>query len=242
MSSKKNGSRKRAAASNGLEKLLAGVKPPETTPPPPPPPPAVNVSTLPIPDTYRSILKGFKAEHAQFILNLCRPRNVSIGAAYAKAYPRCESQNAAYVGGSNLLKNPKISEAVEKIRGMIAERVAKRLEVTEERLVAEYAKIAYADAGDYGTWDGDTLILKSSDDLPPDLTAAISSVRRVETAEGVRVELKFHDKNGALDSLSRYRGLFKDKLDVKFTDLDTLMSAIDGKSRGLPGDQATPGG
>jgi phage terminase small subunit len=211
-------------------------RPPET---PAAPPPADNVSTLPIPDTYRSILKGFKAQHVQFILQMVRPRNPSISAAYAKVYPGC-SEATAYTNGSRLLRNARIAACVEKIRLHMAERVAKRLEVTEEKLVSEMAKIAYADAGEYGTWDKDTLILKDSVELPPDLTAAIESVRRVETAEGVRVEVKFHDKKAALDSLFRYKGLFKDRSEVTFTDLDALMAAINGKSRGLPSEQALP--
>ena len=234
MSSKKNGSRKRAKASNGLNNLLDKLKPPQTT----------DVLTTPsecidVPDSYRGILKGLKPSHVQFILQLVRPRNTSITAAYAKAYPDC-SGATAYTNGSKLLKNTRISAAVEKIRALINERVAKRLEVNEEKLVAEMAKIAYVDAGEYGIWDKNTLILTSSEDLPPEMTAAIESVRRVETAEGVRVEVKFHDKKGALDSLFRYAGLFKDKTEVKFTDFDTLMAKIDGKSRGLPGEQEKP--
>ena len=234
MSSKKNGSRKRAKASNGLNELLDKLKPPETSDVPTTP-----IGCIDVPDSYRGILKGLKPSHVQFILQLVRPRNPSISAAYAKAYPDCVLATA-YANGSKLLKSAKISDAVEKIRALINERVAKRLEVNEEKLVAEMAKIAYVDAGDIGTWDKDTLILHSSEDLPPELTAAIESIRRVETAEGVRVEVKFHDKKGALDSLFRYRGLFNDKTEVKFTDLDALMVAIDGKSRGLPSEQGKP--
>jgi len=171
-----------------------------------------------IPDSYRSILVGIKSERVQFILNLVNPRNKSIGTAYAKAYPGCK-MNTAFANGSRLLQNAEISGAVEKIRALIVDRVTKKLEVTEEKLVAEMAKIAYVDAGDIGTWDKNTLILNSSEELPPELTAAIESVRRVETAEGVRVEVKFHDKKGALDSLFRYKGLFE-------KDMEQLGAAI----------------
>jgi len=236
MSSKKNGSRTRTKASNGLNNLLDKIKPPETTDVPTTPSECIDV-----PDAYRSILKGLRTEHVQFVLQMVRPRNPSIGAAYAKVYPTCK-RTSAFACGSKLLQKVEISGAIEKIRGMMIERVAKRLEVNEEKLVAEMAKIAYVDAGEYGIWDKNTLILTSSEDLPPELTAAIESVRRVETAEGVRVEVKFHDKKGALDSLFRYKGLFKDKTEVKFTDFDALMAKIDGKSRGLPGEQAKPQG
>ena len=72
------------------------------------------------------------------------------------------------------------------------------------------ARLAFADVGQAVSWDGATVTLKSSDDLPPEVRAAISEVK--QTRDGVAI--KFHSKTAALEMLGKHLGLFKDRLEV----------------------------
>ena len=118
------------------------------------------------------------------------------------------SARSAEVQGARLLGEAKIAAAIKAAQ----EKRARKTEVDAARVVQEYARIAFADIKNAVAWGSNTVTLKASDDLPADVTAAISEVR--ETKDGVQI--KFHSKTAALDSLARHLGMFKDvlKLDV----------------------------
>lgn len=95
----------------------------------------------------------------------------------------------------------------------LAERIAERTVVTVERIVKENARIAFADITDALSFDGKRVMLKSSADLPPDVTAAISEVR--STKDGLVV--KFHDKSRALDALAKHKGMYRENINLNVT-------------------------
>jgi hypothetical protein len=87
----------------------------------------------------------------------------------------------------------------------IAENAA-RLGITVERVLAEYARIAFADIRQVLTWGPDGVVLKPPDELGDTEAAAIC-----EIAPGARsgtIRVKFYDKKAALDALARCLGLF----------------------------------
>lgn len=89
-------------------------------------------------------------------------------------------------------------------------KVADKLEVTAERVVAEYAKLAYANVADTMK-KGMTFedIIK----LDKNVSAAIESVTVVQTetktGKSTSVKLKMHSKTAALDALGRHTGIFE---------------------------------
>lgn len=101
-------------------------------------------------------------------------------------------------------------------------KLTRKIEVTAERVVAEYAKIAFSDIRDIAFWTREVVLAKKSDELPPEVGAAVAEVS--VTAKGVKV--KMHDKKGALDSLSRHLGLFHDKLEASVTGDITLANLV----------------
>jgi phage terminase small subunit len=120
----------------------------------------------------------------------------------------------------------------------LLERIEERTIVSVERIVKENARIAFADITDVMSFSGKTVLLKSSADLPPDVTAAISEVRK--TKDGIMV--KFHDKGRALDALARHKGMFRENINLNVTvsladlvnmsyrdDLPAPMKQIEGK-------------
>lgn len=102
----------------------------------------------------------------------------------------------------------------------------RRTEVSQERVVKELARVAFADATDYvqvetrtvekndGTeLSYQTVTLTETAELSADQRAAIASIK--QGANGV--EIKLHDKIKALELLGRHIGMFNDKLEVRAT-------------------------
>jgi phage terminase small subunit len=115
----------------------------------------------------------------------------------------------AEVQGHRLLSNAKIQKALHLRQAEIAE----SLEVTQERVVAEFAGIGFADIGDLMSWKKrdprkplESLVtLKESAALPARVRRTIQSVE--EGKDGLK--LRLHDKLAALDKLSRFLGLYE---------------------------------
>lgn len=86
----------------------------------------------------------------------------------------------------------------------ILERAA-RLGITPERVLQEYARIAFADLRRLGKRGGKGFALKAPEDLQADDSAAISEIAESGSG-GFRVKL--YDKKAALDAIARHLGLF----------------------------------
>lgn len=149
--------------------------------------------------------------------------------------------NEAYV----LLQHPEVAARIEKLEDLRR----KRHEVTIDRVVSEYSKLAFLDIRKAFTEDGD---LKSIVTIDDDTAAAIAGVEFEEVFEqdgrkrvhvGRIHKLKLSDKKGALDSLSKFLGMFTEKLELTGKDGKPI-EISDAKAallRGLVSD-ATSGG
>jgi phage terminase small subunit len=94
------------------------------------------------------------------------------------------------------------------------------IEVTQERVLAEYAKLAFLDPRRFYNADGQLIPVP---DLPADVAAALAGMeitaQRSGTDEDGKPEyedvkkIKFIDKRAALDSLARHLGMFNDKIE-----------------------------
>ena len=129
----------------------------------------------------------------------------AIRAGYSK-------KSAGAIGHENL-KKPKIQAALQK---EIKER-QRRTEITGDMVITELGKIAFSNITDFITFDENNGVhfKCASDDLPDNLAACISEVSEIETMTGGKnVKFKLHDKKGALESLGKYFGLFKTKIEL----------------------------
>lgn len=137
---------------------------------------------------------------------------VSLNNGAAAARKAGYSHERAGTAASELLNMPVIQQAIADRRAELAE----RYRITPERILDEYAKIAFANIEDFTSRNGD------NDDLFCDFTgadyehmAAVSEITtevytegRGEDAERVkRTRFKLHDKKGALDSIAKITGL-----------------------------------
>lgn len=117
--------------------------------------------------------------------------------------------------GSRLLTNVKVQEAIQAARNDRAS----RLQVTADRVLEEYAKLAFFDPRRLYDNKGQPIDLRALDD---DTAAAIIGVEIAEEFAGDEEELRsivikkyrLADKVRALDSIARHLGMFQDKLQI----------------------------
>ena len=94
---------------------------------------------------------------------------------------------------------------------------SERTEISQDRVLAEYAKLAFLDPRRF--YD-ETGALKPVHLLDADVAAALVGVDVVDSFDKenqsttTTKKVKFVDKKGALDSVARHLGMFKDKVEV----------------------------
>jgi len=115
-----------------------------------------------------------------------------------------------------LLTKTHIQQAVQ--AGRVA--LSARTEITQDRVLKEYARLAFLDPRKLFDNTGAPLAIHQLDD---DTAAAIAGldvvqVGNAEVGVGDVLKYKLCDKKGALDSVARHLGMFNDKLDLKVTD------------------------
>lgn len=150
------------------------------------------------------------------------PKQEAFAQAYIETGNASEAYRRAYEVSSTTKANTIEKRACEllkhgKVGGRIAELQAahqKRHEVTVDRILSEYVKIAFADAGDYFDWGPDGVTVKSKSELTPAQRAVVAEVSQTVTEKGGTIRVKLHDKQTALAALGKHLGMFIDKHEV----------------------------
>jgi phage terminase small subunit len=106
-------------------------------------------------------------------------------------------QAAAF--GRRLLTYPRVRKEVEKLQ----KKIVKKLQITQERVLTEYASVAYSNLQDYYHEDGK---LKKIQELTREQAAAIQEF--VYDRSGNVKGYRLIQKNYGLDALSKNLGLF----------------------------------
>ena len=147
------------------------------------------------------------------------------------------SAKTAEATAARLLRNVKVQAEISRRQ----KDLQRRTEVTQDRVVKELARIAFANIADYlhvetqtRTKDDGTevtyqiVMLSETEDLSVDQRAALANVK--QSVNGV--EIKLHDKIKALELLGRHIGMFTDKLEVKGAiDIASVLAAARGRVR-----------
>jgi phage terminase small subunit len=151
--------------------------------------------------------------------------------AYRRAYPKSLKWKEGIVNqkASRMLSDGKVSARVEELRG----EVKAKFDISAERLLQEQARLALFDFRNIFDDNGKLIDPRH---FPDDVAAAVSSIkisrqRSIDSQEAVEevVELKLWNKNTALDSLFKNKGLYDQDNKQKQTDLAALISALQGK-------------
>lgn len=138
------------------------------------------------------------------------------------------SPETANEQGSRMLANVSIRNEVGKA---LAER-SRRTGINQDRVLMELARIALVNPAKVVDFDEATI---KEDAIEDDLAAVASvKVKRFPTkdGEGIEREIKFYDKNKALDALGRHLGMFQNNVNVNFDSsekLNDIMSQLGGE-------------
>jgi phage terminase small subunit len=123
------------------------------------------------------------------------------------------SAKTAQEQSSRLLSNVIVQAAIQAGRAALSTRT----EITQDRVLKEYARIAFLDPRKLFDGTGRPLSIHELDD---DTAAAIAGldvcqVGNSEVGVGDVLKYKLADKKGALDSVARHLGMFVDKSETK---------------------------
>ena len=160
-----------------------------------------------------------KAFVAEYLIDL----NATQAAIRAKY-----SEKTAEQTSSRLLSNVKVQEAVQEAM----KNREKRTQITQDKVLNELAKIAFANGTDFASlmtgmkkekvWNDEKqeydevevekqfIQFVDTASLPDDKKAAVAAIK--ETRHGLAVES--HDKVKALELIGKHLGMFKDKLEL----------------------------
>lgn len=153
----------------------------------------------------------------EYVRNGMNGTKAAAKVGYTKKYAK---QKAVW-----LLNRKDVQEELAKHR----QRMENKSEISEQRIIAEYAKMAFSNITDYLsietreviagekkdgtpiTQQVQCLILKDTDTIDPDKMGAVLEIKQGKDGS---LSYKLHDKKGALDSLSKMMGYTKDKVEV----------------------------
>lgn len=146
------------------------------------------------------------------------------------------SKSTAMALGHSLIKKPAIAEEIRK--RMIAR--MKRVEIEQDRVLVELARLAFFDVRKLFNADGSP---KSLSELDDETAAVIAGLEVTEIYEGSGEDRRFvghvkryklADKNAALVSAMRHLGMFNDRLKLDASDglADRLARALEREKNG----------
>lgn len=122
--------------------------------------------------------------------------------AYRRAYDaESMSTEAVHVEASRLLDHPRVALRIDGLKDAQRRRHA----LTIDRVLAEYAKIAFADAELMSRVTSQAALA----DLTPDERAAVAEVSETTTEHGGSIRVKLHNKLDALEKIGRHLGVFE---------------------------------
>ena len=135
----------------------------------------------------------------EYVMNFGNGAQAAIKAGYSSNY------GSAKVQASRLLKNPKVVELIDSIRGDLA----KRFDITEERIINELAMVVLFNFKDLIAPDGKSFV--TGDDLERCTASAIETITFKNDRNGFSTTVTVYSKLAAIDQLVTYLGLFEDR-------------------------------
>jgi phage terminase small subunit len=136
----------------------------------------------------------------------CEEYLIDLNATQAAIRAGYSEKTANRIASENLSK-PDIQGHLQQLQKKLQEKTG----ITQERVLSEYAKIAFFDIRKAYTVDGG---LKNIHDFDDDVAGAIVGIESYdEKIEDVTIgttkKIKIADKKGALDSLAKHLGMFE---------------------------------
>jgi len=122
------------------------------------------------------------------------------------------NETTARIEGCKLLAKPNIQAYLQRLQRARSSRV----EIDADRVLKEYARIAFSNVTDVLSFDGGGVTIKDSKDLSQDVTAALDSIECVtidsEASSRTAVKVKMHSKIVALGAIAKLIGMDKEAM------------------------------
>jgi phage terminase small subunit len=137
--------------------------------------------------------------------------------------------DAAKQTGAKLLKRAPVRFAIQERQ---AERGV-RLGLSRERVLREYARIAFANLARIASWDAKGFTLAPLKVIEDDDAAAISGLVIGAGEAGEVLRMRFHDKGFAIEALAQHLGLYDDgpPAELQRSARDELMAMVEAVMR-----------
>jgi len=160
--------------------------------------------------TKKQVNGGLSPKQEQFCCEYLVDLNAT-QAAIRSGY----SQKTANEQGSRLLANVSVAARIAELR----EQQSQRLEINADRVLKEWAKVAFSNLMDYFEVKPDGTAVIDLGELTDDQAAALQEITIDEYTEGTgkvarkvkKIRIKLGDKKGALDSIAKHLGMFVSK-------------------------------
>ena len=125
---------------------------------------------------------------------------------------------------ATLMANPWVKSYLKKRQRDLAS----RLKVTQEKIAREMATLAFAKPTDFAKWQGNRVVVKSSDEIPDSMVGAIKSIKPVFDKHGhsLGLELRFYDKVAAAKLLAQHLGMLEGQ--ARDGNKGVILEAMDG--------------
>jgi phage terminase small subunit len=157
--------------------------------------------------------KALTAKQEKFVTQYLEHGNAT--RAYREVYDVSKTKPASIEQlACRLLKHVKVRSRIDELKEAARKKAEERYFVSNERLIAELATIAFANPEDYFEWSAEGVTVKPSCELTQRQRAAVSEVSQTITPGGGSIKVKLSDKQAAIDKLLRIQGAYKDNLDL----------------------------
>ena len=129
----------------------------------------------------------------EYLVDL-RPAAAAVRAGY--------SEKHAAATGHRIKNLPHVRAAI----AAAMEARSRRCGITQDRVVLELARIAFADISEFVDWDNGGVNLRASRELSPQQTACVAEIVESAGKSGKGLRIKLHGKTQALAALARHLG------------------------------------
>jgi phage terminase small subunit len=158
---------------------------------------------------------ALNARQQKFVDEYVIDRNAT--AAYIRAGYKAKG-TVATAAASRLLANVNVSAAIQARLAVLAT----TNQITAQRVVEEFARIAFSRMRDYAQWGPGGVVLQDSNTLSDDAMAAVAEVSQTVSQGGGSIRFKLHSKTEALKNLGQHLGLFEER-----KPLEVLLAGLD---------------
>lgn len=168
-------------------------------------------------------LKDVSAKEERFCVEYVCDAAMNATQAYLKAFPHVK-YGTARVSSCKLLAKANIKARISELKRIRA----KRLGITVDRVLSEFAKQAFYDPREFFN---DDMSLKKISELHPDLAAVIQGIETSSSGDilpTTTTKIKLPDKRPSLEALSKYLKMAGDSIPAKGVS-PFVKQVLDGK-------------